>query len=148
MVQWKRFETVPDSPQRYAIDGAVLYWEVHGDVRVEEFAEHMDRVDQVARAHGHVSVMLGMAAAHTLPPEVRRYAAARRRKELGGLRRTVVVASYGASVAQRAALELLHSVLRQVMHGDVPFAYFATEAEALAYCAQQQQLADEAAAKQ
>lgn len=147
MTRWQRFETVPGSPQRYAIEGSVLFWEVHGDVRVEEFAEHMDRVDQVARAHGHVSVILGMREANTLPPEVRRYAAARRRKELGGLPRTVVVASYGASVAQRAALELLHSVLRQVMHGDVPFAYFATEAEALAYCGEQQRLAAARAAK-
>jgi hypothetical protein len=120
-------------PHRFARDADTLRWSPDGEITVEQGAEIIAHVVELARAHGYVLVLIDGRNSPPLRYEVRRlYVDNVHRHKV-----RLAVAVYGGLPASRIVATLAFRAARLLTDMDIEIRYTATEQEAVAFLSSQ-----------
>lgn len=120
-------------PHRFARDADTLRWSPDGEITVEQGAEIMSHVVDLACANGYVLVLIDGRNSPPLSYEVRRlYVDTVHRHQV-----RLAVAVYGGQPASRIVATLAFRAARLLTKMDIEIRYTATEAEAAAFLGSQ-----------
>lgn len=120
----------PSGTHRFAGEGDLLRWELHGPVLVEDVVELWRRNRQIRARYGYVLMLIDGTAAGTLVPEARRQIVDYKRNEPDSQGR---VAVYGVGPLSRALVALVSRALLLVVKREVSVHLCASEGEAMAW---------------
>ena len=129
-------EWIAQGAHRYYLQNDVMFWECHGEVKLDDLKTTYDILQRLHQTYGYTLSVYDASRGVSMGPEARRYSAAMNRTiSLNG-----ASTIFGAGMVLRTVMHLLHNVARMLGRAIPPVYYCASQEEAMKWLETQRQL--------